>query len=149
MGALIISGYRKTAEPNIINSKTNNISVLPIRTIHEGGLESISLTSSDRISISLLFLDIQLIFNKFIVNITICHKVFMCTLFYQNAFVQYDNVIGIFNGAKSVRNNNYSLTFEKLVKVLHDLSFVFGVKSIRGLVEYDEFRIFINSSCYE
>src|SRR3989339_50941 len=148
IGALIMSGYLKNAAPIRISERTEAIIILPILTIHEGGLESMSLTSSDLIS-NLRSLDIKLVFNKFVIYTSICNKLFMRALLYHHTSVEDNDIIGIFHGAKAVRNNNNCTAFEKLIEILHNISLILRIESISSFIKYNKFRIFVNGSCNE
>ena len=68
----------------------------------------------------------------------------MAALFADAAFLEYIDMVGLFDGAQAMRNDDRRSAFEKLGHGLMQFVFGFGIESRGSFVEYHDFRV-----CYD
>ena len=70
----------------------------------------------------------------------------MGTNFCYLPLIKYNDLIGILDRAKSVRDDNDRSTPEKFIEVVDDDPFIFGIQGIGGFIQEDEIWRFVNGS---
>ena len=87
------------------------------------------------------FLILVLELVQAVINSALGEQLLVRTLLAQSAFVEYENAIGVLDGAEAVRDDQRGAAFEQAIERLANQHFRFCVHAGRGFVEDQEARI--------